>query len=136
MTPQTDIQNILDASRQGKKIELIKMFRQVSGKGLKDSKDEIEACEDPTSRRYNEYRLIDAFYKASGGDRRFRPHVYEPEFYDKEKFLNDISEAIEAGRKMRSYDMLDAVITFCENIRDQGGIEELAREREEFIDSI
>jgi len=129
------VDTIVREARAGRKIELIKMYRQESGKGLKDSKDDVESCQLPSG-GYNEYKLINLFYEASGRSSRFRTHEYEFQFYDKEQFLIDIGKAIDAGRILKCNDMLDAVIALCDNIKSQGGLYELAKTREEFVNRI
>jgi hypothetical protein len=129
------IEEILTAARQGQKIELIKLYRGVSGHGLKDSKDAIESCEQP-GRRFDEYKLINTFFIGSGGDKTYRPEVYEPDFLNKEEFLRMIGNAIDVGKTMQCHDMLHAVKIFIDNIEMKGGLNALALEREKFIDNL
>jgi hypothetical protein len=109
------------------KIRAIKALRDVSALpdgykiGLKEAKDTIEACN-------SESEYITLFTKYCGPN-------WEP--LTKEEFMNIIEEAIDAGGdKFLAKDMLDSVEFLCSNIRKKGGLDEVAKERWEFMNKI
>lgn len=53
--PSVDVGDFIafcDALRDGRKIDAIKLYRQISGWGLKESKDAVEALETATGQTY------------------------------------------------------------------------------------
>jgi len=106
---------------QREKIQLIKKYREISGRGLMDSKNII--CEymdkNDLTGLINQFRILAI-----------------TEELPKEAFINMISEAIDSMEKFQYTDMLEAVMTLLENIKKRGGLTKIAQERHEFISNI
>jgi len=115
-----NMQEMIDNYRNSRKISLIKDYRMITGKGLKDSKDDVEAA-------YNERDLIELFES-----------VLDPMTISKEEFLNIISDAIDGAVSLffDDDDMLDTVELLCKNIRNKGGIRYLAKRSNSFINAL
>lgn len=116
-----DLDYIITLTNNGDKIALIKEYRNITGKGLKDSKDIIEDA------LYNHKNMVDLFRKATG-------HFIEP--YTKEEFMNVIENAIDNMHHLQFDDMLSAVEIALDNIKKRGGLKALAMERNNFLEAI
>jgi hypothetical protein len=118
------VAEIIQAAKNGQKIELIKRYRNVSGKGLKDSKDAIESCQD--GHKYDLEKLVTLFELEGMGKANVT----------KEQFMKVIDKAIDSGDAMYCHDMLDAVEQLCANLRKKGGLKYIEIQRELFINSL
>ena len=109
-----------------KKIQLIKLYRQITGLGLKESKESVDMLmqwkqEDV----FNEFcRLADVH------DLMTSAHL------SKEQFMEIISDALDSAKNFQCLDQLDALETLCANIRKKGGLGVIAKEYDNFINSI
>lgn len=111
--------DVREAARNNQKISLIKLYRQLTGLGLKDAKDAIEEAGS------REEDIMYAFEK-----------VCAPLTISKDEFIQIISEAIDNMDKFYHKDMLHAVQVLCENIKDYGGLQRIAMERDSFLNGI
>jgi len=116
-----DLNLVREYCRENKKIALIKDYRMLSGLGLKQSKDAVE------SHDWNEEALVEDFIQYL---------EYTPEPYTKEEFMHTIERAIDSMEDMHFTDMIDAVEIALRNIKEKGGLDALARERDEFLRKI
>jgi hypothetical protein len=125
------IEDIKQMARDGKLIALIKEYRGLTGKGLKDSKDAIETARtdrtDALGSRTFDTDIIEDIFRADCG--------YDPDPYTKEEFLNNLEQAIDHGQTFRM-DMIESVKLYIEKVTENGGINELARERDKFLSRI
>ena len=120
---EVSVEEVRAAAAGGQKIELIKLYRRLSGLGLKDSKDAVEAV---IGNGYQIEPILKAFDKA--GD-------YHPEL-SKEQFMNLIEAAVDNKDTYYFKDYLDAVEMLCKNIRSRGGLEVIAEEFDKFIEQL
>ena len=128
-----DMSLVHDAVKKNSFIELIKLYRGVSGVGLKTAKEKIEEFSGDSwrsgthnPRTFDLNRLIEAF----------KEHLVVEEPYSKEQFLNLIENGIDNMEAFHFTDMLDAVEVLCSNIRKRGGLEVIAKESNEFLRNI
>jgi hypothetical protein len=105
--------------RSDKRIALIKMYRDLTHKGLKDSKDAI----------------VDNYYNLESIKQVFLDLVDVPQL-TKVEFINIIENCIDNMEAMYFNDMLEATLATLNNIKAQGGLEEVANRREQFLDGI
>lgn len=128
---QVDINNIISFASEGKKIALIKEYRDITGLGLKDSKDAVEKFGRGTdalgTMKFDVDPLVEEFKRICG---------VLPEPLTKEEFMNIIESAIDSMDSMYFTDMLETVEVLIENIKKKGGLEEIAKERQEFLVSL
>jgi hypothetical protein len=125
------LETVFQMARDGKKIGLIKELRSVSGNGLKDAKDAIEACRNGNSGSngygYDMDKLRDEFGK----------YIDLPvPSVTKEQFIGMIEDAIDCTETMHYKDMLDAVHTLCSNMKMNGGLEVVAKKNQRFLEAI
>ena len=130
MREKPTIETIRRMAYDGQFINLIKEYRALTGKGLKDSKDRVEEAR--TDRHSGSGRTFDVdkveeIFRADCG--------YAPDPYTKEEFLNNLEKAIESGETFHM-DMLESVELYIQKVKDNGGLEELARERDRFLSRI
>ena len=116
-----DLDIIRDFTRDCKKINLIKEFRWATGKGLKDSKDAVETCE------WRVEDMVELFRKNIGC-------ICEP--YSKQEFLHLIENAVDNMHHLAYDDMLDATMAMLTNVKKNGGLEKLAKDRDKFLNNI
>ena len=123
-----DMDSVRSAAKKVEFIELIKLYRAVSGEGLKDSKEKIESFDGghAQSRVFDIDGLVEAF----------KEHLVLEEPYSKEQFLILIEGSIDNMEAFHFTDMLDAVEVLCSNIRKRGGLEVIAKESNEFLRNI
>jgi hypothetical protein len=125
------IEEIRHMAKDGRLISLIKEYRTLTGKGLKDSKDAIETARtdhmDGLGSRTFDVDMIEDIFRADCG--------YDPDPYTKEEFLNNLEQAIDHGATFRM-DMIESVKLYIEKVTENGGINELARERDKFLSKI
>lgn len=137
MTDQITAQDIREmfADKKFTYISLIKELRTLKGEGLRVCKDAVDACrkkpQDKATRNQNDFdleKIIETFVD----------HGMEPEFHEleKEEFMNILEEAIDASGKLHFNSMLDAVMVTCKNIKSNGGLEEIAKQRAKFLNAI
>ena len=120
-----DLEEIDSFVREGKKIALIKEYRFITGKGLKDSKDAVEGA---MCAPQNAIDGVLRLFKSAIGVH------FEP--YTKEEFLNLIEKAIDNMEMFYYDDMLEATLTTLTNVRNRGGLPRLAKERDEFLEKL
>jgi len=126
-----DLDDVRSAAMNKEFIELIKLYRGISGLGLKDSKEKIEsyvsgAASQFGTRKYDIDGLIEAF----------KEHLVVNEPYTKEEFLFLIENAIDTMDSLHFTNMLDVVEVLCSNIRKKGGLEIVAKEANEFLRNV
>jgi hypothetical protein len=119
-----DINTIKQYAENKQRIDLIKLYRSVTGKSLHESKDAVEKHE------------LNDLYDIKGLINEFTSHMIAPDPFTKEEFLNIISEAIDSSDKFFCTDMLDAVLILCNNIKSNGGLIKLAEKRSEFLQAL
>jgi hypothetical protein len=128
------VKTVIGYAEQGQKIALIKEYRALSKCGLKEAKDMIEKFESKkqssgnsfdTQYAYDIHSLLDAFKAVSRG--------YT---ITKEEFVNIISEALDNMDRFHCDDMIEAVEFLLKNIKAKGGLEQVAYDREKFINAI
>jgi hypothetical protein len=127
-----DIDAIKVMARNNQKIAIIKEFREVSGLGLKDSKEAVENYQ-KHSNNYNS----DCDYDVDGLIELFSQHagiLVDP--YTKEEFLTLIENAIDEMDTFKFTDMMEAVEALLSNVRQNGGLEQLAKDRDKFLRNI
>ncbi|UCG54226.1 MAG: ribosomal protein L7/L12 [Dehalococcoidia bacterium] len=120
----SSIAEVIDLAKKEQKIALIKKYRALTGKGLKDSKDAIESCQNNT--RYDLQRLVDLFH--SNGLPQHN--------VTKEQFMKIIDKALDVGDTMYCDDMLDTVEQLCANLRKKGGLKYVQVQRDLFISKL
>ena len=118
-----NLNDIRDFTRGHQKIPLIKEYRWITGKGLKDSKDAVEEV----LINNNEESMVELFKKAIG-------HSIEP--YTKEEFMFLIENAIDNMDKLAFTDMLEATMVLLNNVKNNGGLKQLAEDRDKFLNNI
>ena len=116
-----NLDDIRKAFKNNHKIGLIKEYRDITKKGLKDSKDAVEEA-----MKQGEDAVVQLFRSILGVD--------EP--YSKEEFMSVIENAIDNMESLYYTDMLSAVMSTLDNIKKLGGLQYLARERNRFINNI
>ena len=125
-----DMDRVIKLAQMGQKIGLIKEYRNVSGLGLKDSKDAIETCEygAGADRTYNTTLLINLF----------KAHLtrVDAPTVTKEEFMHILKDAVDNYEKYYFTDMLEAVTVLCSNINGNGGLDKIAKDREAFREGI
>tara|TARA_R110000822_G_scaffold25990_13_gene78661 strand:+ start:668 stop:1102 length:435 start_codon:yes stop_codon:yes gene_type:complete len=123
-----DMDSVRSAARNNEFIQLIKLYRGVSGEGLKDSKEKIESFDGghAQSRVFDIDGLVEAF----------KEHLVVEEPYTKEQFLNLIENSIDNMEALQFTDMLDAIEVLCSNIRKRGGLEVIAKEANNFLRNV
>ena len=126
-----EMNDVHDAIKHRERIKLIKLFRSVTDFGLKDSKDAMD--------------LHTIQYEANYGNGWDRPGIIKefekylvtnPDPYTKEEFMNLIEKCVDNMEVLAFVDMLEATLTLLTNVKKNGGLEKLAKERDEFLDSI
>ena len=121
---------IKEFARDGQKIALIKELRNISGCGLKESKDLIEECIfGKNSNGYGTYDIAKL-------QNLFEQYVIVATPLTKEEFMNIIEEAIDNMGTFYYKDMLNAVQCLLSNIQTNGGLKALAMERDEFLGGV
>jgi hypothetical protein len=115
-----DLDDIRAFTKEGKKIHLIKEYRFVTGKGLKDSKDAVESVSTIEG-------MVELF-------RNSLHTICEP--YSKQEFLHLIENAVDNMHHLAYDDMLVATIALLTNVKNNGGLEKLAKDRDRFINNI
>lgn len=111
------------------RIIAIKNLRAFTGKGLKESKDEIETLEQDPNNYIREWAILKCFKKYSTQS--------EPNpALTKEEFLQILSDAIDAGSKLYFSDPVEIVIQTCQNIKIQGGLPAIAKQIQQCIDNL
>lgn len=128
LTNKVCVSDVRRAAEDNQKIRLIRLYRALTGMGLKDSKNAIEQARCiPVGgvNKLNVDDVMDIFERAS-----------RPLTITKEEFLQIIEEAIDVQDKMFVTDMLETVATLCRNIRDYGGLSKIALDRQNFLDQI
>ena len=65
MAEEITMNDVLKAAKENQKIQLIKFYRKLSGKGLKESKDIVETAEDNC--KFNIDAIIELFEKYVNG---------------------------------------------------------------------
>jgi len=108
---------------EGEKIKLIKEYRMITKAGLKDSKDAVEDA----IYRGGPDEVVNIFKKAAG-------YLFDP--YTKEEFLHLIENAIDNMEHLQYDDMIAATLALLTNVRQRGGLERLAKERQNFLENI
>ncbi|MCP3685938.1 MAG: hypothetical protein GY861_25100 [bacterium] len=121
-----NMNTIMDMVNKRQKIGLIKKYREISNKGLKDSKDAIESCVDGLG-HYDPEKLRSIFSKHMTG---------YPEPYTKDEFMNLIENAIDNMDVYRFPSMLHAVDSLLDNIKNEGGLKKIAMERDDYLEAI
>jgi len=116
-----DLDTIREYTRGGEKIPLIKEFRFATGKGLKDSKDAVESCWGDRE------GMVELFRQNIGC-------ICEP--YTKQEFLHLIENAVDNMHHLAYDDMLDATMAMLTNVKNSGGLEKLAKDRDKFLNNI
>lgn len=122
-----DVNGMYDLANKGQKIGLIKLLRSVSGLGLRDSKDAIEACQYGVSGEYRKEHLQDTFKKYL---------IDYPEPYTKEEFMNLVENAVDNMDVYMFPSMVHAVDALLDNIKQRGGLNRIAEERDDYLDAI
>ena len=120
-----DLEKIAQFAHNNQKIDIIKEFRFVSGLGLKDSKDAVEKFQ--RSNNYDIEGLLDAFRHHAG-------ITSEP--YTKEEFMHLVERTVDSMDDYHFTDMIQAVETMFNNVKNKGGLDALAKERDKFINKI
>jgi hypothetical protein len=132
-----DIGEVRGMIRSKQKIALIKEYRAISGLGLKQSKDAVESHQITKASRQGNGSYALAEYKEEELVEDFMQYlVSNPDPYTKEEFLNNIEQAIDGMGVYQCTDMLEAVEYLLDNIKKRGGLEVLAKERDEFLRKI
>ena len=129
------IGEIEDNYKLGNIITLIKLWRSLTGMGLKDSKDNIERLigrTQNTSFPFTWDQSIEAREKVVNG---FIEQSYLPEL-TKEEFMNMISEAVDNMGKFHCNDMMEAVEFLFKGIRQKGGLIKISEEHDRFLEGI
>jgi len=127
-----DMDYVLGQAKLGKKIALIKELRNMSGMGLKESKDAVETCMcgPLSSNGYpTEYDLVAI-------EALFAKYCEPTTSMDKPEFMNIIEGAIDNMESLHFTNMLDAVETLCKNIRENGGLEAINKKNARFLRGI
>jgi hypothetical protein len=126
-----NLDDIREFAMNDEKIALIKEYRLVTGKGLKDSKDAVESVYNRKRSTDSIYSTIDSMvelFKAGAGI------THEP--YTKQEFLFLVENAIDNMDKLAFNDMLEATMVLLNNVKNSGGLEKLAKDRDKFINNI
>jgi len=125
---EIDVEEIR-SSCHDRKIHLIKLYREFTGLGLKESKDAIESVPygNEVERIFDHDAMVTLFRLGGKCD---------PDPFTKEEFINLISAAIDNMDSFRFKDMLEATQVFLNNVERDGGLQVLARERDNFIERI
>ena len=125
-----DMDLVRTAANNKRLIELIKLYRSISGQGLKDSKlkmEEFYTCgSNGVLGKYDINGLVKAFEK----------YLVVEEPYTKEQFLHLIENAIDNMEALQYTDMVEAVTQLLSNVRRKGGLEVIAKESNEFLRNI
>lgn len=134
-------EKIEELASNGQTTSLIKEYRAFSGSGLKESKDMIESCRKITGTNSpNAWRLptnTSWVYDISKLKEAFQSQAVPPiEAISKEEFINMIAGAVDNMEYYQCTNMIEAVEFLLKNIKNKGGLEEVAKERQKFIDSI
>lgn len=129
-----DTDAIIKMMRNSEKIPLIKEIRGISNLSLKESKELIEKYQIPNPisdayqpHKYDEKGLLDEFLS--------RANIH-PDPFTKEEFMHTLENAIDNMNVFAFKDMLTAVHALCHNIEEKGGLEALAKERDNFLNNI
>lgn len=132
-----DTDEIINMMKRNEKIALIKELRFVSNLGLKDTKDLVEKYQIqivsntvppyPTVTGYDQEGLLNEFLK-------YANIITEP--LTKEEFMHIVENAIDNIHIFAFKDMLQAVHVLCHNIEERGGLEKMAKERDNFLNNI
>lgn len=127
---ELDMDEIREAAGTGRKIPLIKIYRELAGCGLKDAKDAVELAANSGcvgNHSWNMKGIVAAFEQFT---------INGPSPYTKEEFLHLIEDAIDHMDKFQFVDMADCVALLLKNVEKNGGLERLAKERDNFLDNI
>jgi hypothetical protein len=117
--------DIADLVINKKLISLIKIYRNITKRGLRESRDAITKVLNNSMNPVED--MSHMLYKAAG-------LISDP--YTKEEFLFMVEQAIDNMHYLQYKDMLDAVSATLDNVRKNGGLEELARQRDNFLERI
>ena len=122
---------IRQMAKDGRFISLIKEYRGLTGKGLKDSKEAIESARldknNALGERTFDVDMVEDIFRVDCG--------YDPDPYTKEEFLNNLEQAIDHGQTFHM-NMIESIELYIEKVKENGGIAELARERDRFLSKI
>ena len=125
-----DMDTVRKAAYDNQLIGLIKLYRRLSGLGLKQSKDKIEEFMVRDNTNYNHKYDVEGLVNA------FKEFLIVEEPYTKEQFLHLIENAIDNMEALQYTDMVEAVTQLLSNVRRKGGLEVIAKESNDFLRNI